>query len=185
MASAIVVAVTMLSALTLVPALLGLAGRGVLRAVGPGRVARSGADDDPAALAARRAADHDARAAAHERSVFARWGRRVSDRPWPWAIAATAVLAVLAIPLFSIQLGQLDAGTDPESDSSRKAYDLIADAFGPGANGPITVVVDVPEREQQRDPEAARPSLQKELTKTDGVAGGGRRRSSTRPATPR
>ena len=168
MASAIVVAVTMLSALTLVPALLGIAQRRVLRR--SDRAApESRGDEDPDELAARHAAEHEARAAAHERSVFARWGRRVSDRPWPWAIGATAVLAVLTVPLFSIQLGQLDAGTDPESDSSRKAYDLIADAFGPGANGPITVVVDVP-KEGSNATQQLLTSLQKQLAKTDGVA---------------
>ena len=168
MASAIVVAVTMLSALTLVPALLGIAKRGVLRR-SERAAAESMPDEDPDELAARRAADHDARAAAHERSVFARWGRRVSDTPWPWAVAATAVLVVLTIPLFSIQLGQLDAGTDPESDSSRKAYDLIESAFGPGANGPITVVVDVP-KEGSNATQKMLTSLQKQLSKTDGVA---------------
>ncbi len=168
MASAIVVAVTMLSALTLVPALLGLAGRGVLRR-SDRKVAAPDPDADPVVLAAKRAADHDARELAHERSWFARWGRRVSDKPWPWAIAATTVLVVLAIPLFSIQLGQLDAGTDPESDSSRKAYDLIETGFGPGANGPITVVVDVP-KQSSNATQKMLSSLQKQLKNTDGVA---------------
>jgi RND superfamily putative drug exporter len=171
MASAIVVAVTMLSALTLVPALLGLAQRRVLRR-SERAAATAGAGEDPEAAAARMAADHDARAAAHERSVFARWGRRVSDRPWPWALGAVVVLGVLTVPLFSIQLGQLDAGTDPESDSSRKAYDLIADSFGPGANGPITIVMDTSD-DSQKAAQNAVSKLQKDLTKTDGVAGVG------------
>ncbi len=168
MASAIVVAVTMLSALTLVPALLGLAGTRVLRRK-ERAVEAPDPDEDPEVRAARRSADHAAREAAHERSWFARWGRRVSDAPWPWAIGATVVLAVLAIPLFSIQLGQLDAGTDPESDSSRKAYDLIEAGFGPGANGPITVVADV-SGESSKAAQSTLSSLQKELKKTDGVA---------------
>ena len=168
MASAIVVAITMVSALTLVPALLGLAGRRVLPR-SDRHVDEVDPDADPAVLAAKRAADHDARELAHEQSWFARWGRRVSDKPWPWAIAATTVLVVLAIPLFSIQLGQLDAGTDPKSDSSRKAYDLIETGFGPGANGPITVVVDVP-KQSSKATQKMLSSLQKDLKKTDGVA---------------
>ena len=168
MASAIVVAITMVSALTLVPALLGLAGRRVLPR-SDRHVDEVDPDADPAVLAAKRAADHDARELAHEQSWFARWGRRVSDRPWPWAITATALLVVLAIPLFSIQLGQLDAGTDPKSDSSRKAYDLIETGFGPGANGPITVVVDVP-KQSSNATQKMLSSLQKDLKKTDGVA---------------
>jgi RND superfamily putative drug exporter len=103
-ASAIVVAVTMLSALTLVPAFLGLA-RGRVRARGDRKV-----------KTAAEIADVDA---THENSAFARWGRKVSDKPWPWAVASTALLVLLAIPLLSLRLGQLDAGSDPTSQSDR------------------------------------------------------------------
>ena len=51
----------------------------------------------------------------HEHSAFARWGRKVSGNPWPWGLAAVLVLVVLAIPLFSISLGQPDNGTNPTS----------------------------------------------------------------------
>ncbi len=124
-ASAVVVVVTMLAALTLVPALLGASGRHVQR------------------RSARRAAAAHQAPADHENSAFARWGRKVSGRPWPWAIGTVVILGVLAIPLFSMRLGQLDAGTNPTDQSSRKAYDLVAEGFGPGANGPFTVVVEL------------------------------------------
>ena len=151
LASAVVVAVTMLSALTLVPALLAVSGPRV----------RSRRD--------RRAekAHQPQREPDHENSAFARWGRKVSDQPWPWAIASVLVLLVLAIPLLSLRLGQLDAGTDPTSQSSRRAYDLITQGFGPGANGPITVVVDLP---TGADPNSVLGGISTTLQQTDGVA---------------
>ena len=80
------------------------------------------------------------------------------------------VLVVLAIPLFSMRLGQLDAGTNPPDSSSRKAYDLVAQGFGPGANGPFTVVVDVAQQGASAD-QALLGSLQKALGDDPGVAG--------------
>ncbi len=153
-ASAVVVLVTMLSALTLVPALLGLAGRRV---------------QPRSARGAHAASHHGQSDRAHERSAFARWGSKVSGRPWPWTVGAVGVLVVLSIPLFSLQLGQLDAGTDPTTDSSRKAYDLIDQGFGPGANGPLTVVVDLPGNSQSADDKLLK-NLGTELTGTAGVA---------------
>ncbi len=105
----------------------------------------------------------------HEHSAFARWGRTVSKTPWPWAIASTVVLLVLAIPLLSLRLGQLDAGTNPTSESIRRAYDLIDEGFGPGANGPLTVVVDLPKQSAQ-DNQNLVTSTQDTLAKTPGVA---------------
>ena len=149
-ASAIVVAVTILAALTLTPAFMGIAGRNVR------------------AIAAYRR-HHPVDDAAHERSAFARWGTRVSNRPWPWGIAALVVLAVLVVPVFSLRLGQLDAGTNPTTQSSRRAYDLVAKGFGPGANGPLTVVVSLPKQSTQ-DNQTLLTDLQSTLTKTSGVA---------------
>lgn len=124
--AAIAVAMTMLAALTFIPALLGLAGRSVRSMRREPR-----AVDGPAGPV-------------HEHSAFARWGRYVSRRPWPWAVAAVVFLLVITIPLLKIDFGQLDPGTDPTSYSDRRAYDLIAEGFGPGANGPLTVVVSIP-----------------------------------------
>ncbi len=93
----------------------------------------------------------------------------VSDKPWPWAVGSLVVLLVLAIPVLSLRLGQLDAGSDPTSQSDRRAYDLIAEGFGDGANGPLTVVLKLP-KESQSDTQSLLTSAQKTLTDTDGVA---------------
>jgi RND superfamily putative drug exporter len=156
LASAIVVAVTMLSALTLVPAIL---------AVSRNRV-RSRADRAAAKTHATDASD------AHENSAFARWGRKVSVRPWPWAAVSVLLLLVLSIPVLSLRLGQLDAGADPTSQSDRRAYDLIAQGFGEGANGPLTVVLKLP-KDSQKKTQDFLASAQKTLAGTSGVASAG------------
>ena len=167
LSAAIVVAVTMLAALTLVPAFLGTA-KGNVRALSERirdrRARRAGTPVDRPSTTSLSVVEQG-----HEHSAFARWGRMVSDRPWPWAIGSTLLLAVLAIPLFAIQFGQLDAGTDPTSDTDRRAYDLIAKGFGPGANGPLTVVVSLP-KQSDSDNQTLLSSIQSTLAKTPGVA---------------
>jgi RND superfamily putative drug exporter len=71
-----------------------------------------------------------------------KWSVMVQHRPWPVALVALTILCVLAIPAFSLQLGVADSGTDPADTTTRKAYDLLAKGFGPGFNGPLTIVVD-------------------------------------------
>jgi RND superfamily putative drug exporter len=162
LAAALVVAVTMIAALTMVPALIGLA--------------RGGARSLPDRIRARRAGisiQQQARQTAgateqrHEQSAFARWGRMVSGHPWPWGLASVAVLVVLAIPLFSIMLGQPDNGTNPTSQSNRVAYDQIKQGFGVGVNGPLAVVVKVP-----KESSSATQSLLNDMTKNVGATSG-------------
>ena len=164
LAAAIVVVVTVLSALTLVPAFMGLV-RGAVRAL-------------PARFRARKAGlsaqEHAAQTAAatqehHEHTAFARWGRMVTSRPWPWAILSVAVLIVLAIPLFSITLGQPDNGTNPTSQTSRRAYDLMSQGFGVGVNGPLTVVVKLPNQSSSAN-SSLLSTMQSDIAKTSGVA---------------
>src|ERR1700729_2894108 len=164
LAAAIVVVITMISALTLLPALMGLA-RQTIRAL----TARVRAHK--AGLSARQQATQTAAATQeqHERSAFARWGRMVSDRPWPWAVLSVAVLVVLAIPLFSITLGQPDNGTNPTSQSNRQAYDLISQGFGVGVNGPLTVVVKLPSQSGSAN-NSLLSTMQSDISKTAGVA---------------
>ena len=164
LAAAIVVVVTMISALTLVPGFMGLA-RETVRAL-PARVRAHkeglSAQEQAAATAA-------ATQERHEHSTFARWGRMVSGRPWPWAVASVAALIVLAIPLFSITLGQPDNGTNPTTDSNRQAYDLISQGFGVGVNGPLTVVVKLPNQSSSAN-SSLLSTMQSDITKTAGVA---------------
>ena len=164
LAAALVVVVTMISALTLVPAFMGLA-RESVRALTARINARKEGLTAQEQAAETAAATHEQ----HEHSAFARWGRMVSAHPWPWAAASVAVLVVLAIPLFSITLGQPDNGTNPTSDSNRQAYDLISQGFGVGANGPLTVVVKLPDQSSSAN-SSLLSTMQSDIAKTAGVA---------------
>src|ERR1700744_4016436 len=164
LAAAIVVALPMLAALTLVPAFMGVSRQNVRSLGARFRARRAGltAREQAAQTAA---ATHDR----HEHSAFARWGKKVSERPWPWAIGSVAVLGVLAIPLFSITLGQPDNGTNPTSKSNRQAYDLLSQGFGVGVNGPLAVVVKLP-KQSSSDNQQLLSTMQKNVKSTSGVA---------------
>jgi len=164
LAAAIVVAITMLAALTLVPAFMGVAGNNVRALSARFRARKAGISAQEQAIRTA-SATHEQ----HEQSAFARWGRKISERPWPWAVASVVVLVVLAIPLFSITLGQPDNGTNPTSDSSRRAYDLISEGFGPGANGPLAVVVKLP-KQSSADNQSLLTTMTNDVAATSGVA---------------
>jgi RND superfamily putative drug exporter len=116
-ASALTVVFTVLAAVTLLPALLGVFGMRVL------------------SRRQRRRAGPRA-----EHSLWARWARTAERRPAILATAAAAVMLILAIPVLSLRLGSSDQGNDPSSATTRQAYDLLADGFGPGFNGPLLLV---------------------------------------------
>jgi RND superfamily putative drug exporter len=130
-AASIVVAFTVLSALTLLPALLSLFGRRVLT----GRQ--------------RRAVDAGELTTTDESAAWARWSGVLQRRPALMAAAATLVMLVLAAPFLSMRLGSSDAGSDPSSSTTRKAYDLLAQGFGPGFNGPLQLVAETKTPEQR------------------------------------
>ncbi|MEE1783500.1 MMPL family transporter [Streptomyces sp. SP17BM10] len=121
-AAAVTVVSAVLGALTLLPALMGVIGRRMDRFTVRRPVAEAGGDDADGA--------------------WHRYARRVEARPWRYLIAGVVTLAVLSIPLFSIQLGHIDDGADSTDFTDRRAYDLMSQAFGPGSNGPLTAVVD-------------------------------------------
>ena len=164
LAAATVVAIAMLVALTLVPAFMGAAGGNVRSLYARLKARKAGITVQEQAVRTASATQEQ-----HEHSAFARWGRRVSARPWPWAVASVAVLVVLAIPLLRITLGQPDNGTNPTSDSNRRAYDLISRGFGVGVNGPLTVVVKLPKQSQQAT-SSLLSGMQASLAKAHGAA---------------
>ncbi len=124
-AGAVAVAFTVLAAITLLPALLSLVGGLVPRRRERRAIRQQRFSDD------------------HESRAWARWAGALRRRPGAFAGAATLLLLVVAIPFFSMRLGSADAGTDPVSTTTRQAYDLLAQGFGPGYNGPLQLVARV------------------------------------------
>src|SRR6202011_4225652 len=95
-----------------------------------------------------------------------RWVGQVQRRPALTAIAATALMLVLAAPALGLRLASSDAGNDPSSHTTRKAYDLLAKGFGAGFNGPLQVAVALPAAHDT----AALARLSGALRSTPGVA---------------
>jgi uncharacterized membrane protein YdfJ with MMPL/SSD domain len=73
-----------------------------------------------------------------------RWARFVTARPLPVLLVGIALLVVVALPALHLKLGLPDGGSRPTSTTERRSYDLLSKGFGPGANGPLTIVVDAP-----------------------------------------
>ncbi len=136
--SALVVAVMVLASITLLPALLGFAGLRLLRASLPWTRRREADDEEWHDRLTRLGGSSDLRP-----DQWQRWGDHVTSHPWPWLIGAMLVLLLVAAPLLSMRLGQTDAGTNPMSTTTRRAYDLTADAFGQGFNGPLLLSVEL------------------------------------------
>ncbi|SES15527.1 MMPL family transporter [Streptomyces qinglanensis] len=154
LAAGITVVTAVAGALTLLPALLGLVGGRIDRyrvrtPVAEGGSAPEGADG--------------ARAA----GGWHRYAQRVERRPWWFLLGGILVVAVLAIPVFSMRLSHIDDGADPPGFTDKKAYDLLSSGFGPGENGPLTVVVD-----QSAVPGGDRAALSDSVRKAlDGTSG--------------
>jgi putative drug exporter of the RND superfamily len=144
-AAAIAVLFTMIAALTLLPALLSMVGHWVNRIRIPflGSGARS----------------------IDEHSWWFRWSRRIQSRPWLAAIVSGGLLIALCIPTLSLRLGSNDAGTDPAGSSTREAYDLLAEGFGPGFNGPFVMVAALP----QKGNDESLQDLRRKLKSEEGV----------------
>jgi len=146
MSAALAVLFTMIAALTLLPALLTIAGRRVdrLRIPGLGKREPSTAED----------------------TRWFRWSREIQRRPVLSALLSGGLLIALCIPTLSLRLGSNDAGTDPAGSSTREAYDLLAEGFGPGFNGPFQMVAALPGKGEDQ----ALVTLRKTLKNEEGVA---------------
>jgi putative drug exporter of the RND superfamily len=115
------VAVMVALALTLLPALLGFAGHRIDAVRLPGMRAGAGVPG--------------------RESLWHRWGRQVAAHPWRYLVGGTLALLLLAAPVLSMRLGMTDNGANPTSMTTRRSYDLLADGFGPGFNGPLLLSV--------------------------------------------
>jgi RND superfamily putative drug exporter len=128
--AAIVVAVAVVGAITLLPALLGVIGDRIDRLRVP--------------LPHRKADDHRPHG-------WLRWGEMVAAHPLPAALVALVVLVALALPTLDIYLGQQDNAAMPESTDARRAYDGMTAAFGAGSNGPLLISVDMSKKPAKAD----------------------------------
>ncbi|MDG9724362.1 MMPL family transporter [Streptomyces sp. DH41] len=157
LAAAAAVVIAVLICLTLVPALLGFWPNAVLAR----RVRKSAKRD-------RR--DWEGTGPHHDRpatdNAGARWARLVVRRPLPVLLLGVIGLGALAVPAADLQLGMPGDEAKPTSTTERRAYDALAEGFGPGFNGPLTLVVDT---KNSDDPQAAVTTISKEIAETDGI----------------
>ncbi|MFI6700083.1 MMPL family transporter [Streptomyces sp. NPDC050509] len=152
-AAAGTVVIAVLIALTLVPAMLGFAGKRV-----HGRKART---------AAEATASSDGKPAEEKPNMGTRWARFVLRRPVAVLVTAVVGLGVIAVPAASLEMGLPDDGSQPTSTTQRKAYDLLSDGFGPGFNGPLMLVVD---GKAEHNAKEAATHVSDTVKKMDGVA---------------
>jgi RND superfamily putative drug exporter len=96
-----------------------------------------------------------------------RWAERVADMPWRATIVALIVLAILALPIFKLDLGQNDISALPEETTSRQAYDGLNAGFGPGVNGPLLIASEFTSPEEAQK---VLPTLQKAVGGAGDVA---------------
>ncbi|MEU7467835.1 MMPL family transporter [Streptomyces sp. NPDC044984] len=147
-AASLTVVLTVAASVTLLPALLSFIGMRALSRRERRRLAEHGPEPElPTGFAAR-------------------WSALVERHPKLLGAVAIVVMAVLALPTLSLHLGTSDQGNDPRTSTTRQAYDLLADGFGPGVNGPLTLVTEVDGAEDR----LALDNLGTTLRATDGVA---------------
>ncbi|MBU3675321.1 MAG: MMPL family transporter, partial [Solirubrobacteraceae bacterium] len=147
--SSIAVVVAILAATTLLPAILAVLGPRVDALRLPWLHGRTN-----------KAVDHDS-------SGWARWARGIARHPWPPMLAAVAILLVIAIPMFSLELGQPDTAAGPPDAETTRAYNLVASGFGEGVNGPVIVAAELPGKSTDQ---ADLQKLVKEISQDPDVA---------------
>ncbi|WP_369172543.1 MMPL family transporter [Streptomyces sp. R28] len=147
-AASLTVVLTVAASVTLLPALLSFIGMRALSRRERRRLTEHGPEPElPTGFAAR-------------------WSAFVERHPKVLGAIALAVITVLALPTLGLRLGTSDQGNNPESSTTRQAYDLLADGFGPGVNGPLTLVTKV----DGGDDKLALDNLDATLRTTEGVA---------------
>ncbi|WP_134655284.1 MMPL family transporter [Streptomyces sp. H23] len=147
-AASLTVILTVAASVTLLPALLSYIGPRALSRRERRRLAEHGPEPEvPTGLAAR-------------------WSAFVERRPKLLGALALVVITVLALPTLGLRLGTSDQGNDPRGTTTRQAYDVLADGFGPGVNGPLTLVTEVRGAEDR----LALDNLDATLRTTEGVS---------------
>ncbi|MBV9915756.1 MAG: MMPL family transporter [Solirubrobacterales bacterium] len=146
-ASVVAVLLVMAASLTVLPAMLSVVGKRVAR---PGRAARR----------------REARGQPPRPSAWRRWSQLVQARPWPLAGVSLLVMLVFLVPFFAMRLETSDAGNDPPNTSTNRAFNLLADGFGPGFNGPLLITTQLSSPAQRLQLPAVRAAVQQ----TPGVA---------------
>ena len=178
-----VVAVTVVASLTLLPALIGFAGERVERTRWRGLIAAglvaialvgAGLEFSPLLVGLPLAAivlvagffvaplkrEVPRRPPKPRRETAAyRWSRLIQHRPWSAAIVGVVVLLVLAIPVFALRLGFSDESNFADDTTTKQAYDLLVEGFGPGFNGPLMLAAELPEGTDLADLDAVRQAV--------------------------
>ncbi len=121
-ATSVIVLIMVLASVTLLPAFLGVAGQRINR-----RGRRNIVVSEHQEISPR----------------WMKWGKHVSRHPWAYVAGTTALLLALSAPALAMRLGFPDEGSLPQSRTERQAYDLVSEGFGPGANGPLVIAVDI------------------------------------------
>ncbi|MEU6253267.1 MMPL family transporter [Streptomyces sp. NPDC047043] len=140
LAAAGTVVVAVLIALTMIPALLGYAGKKVKPAGEKRRKAKEGSVGKP--------------------GLGERWASFVVRRPAAVLLLGVVGLGTVAVPATQLELGLPDDGSQPTSTTQRRAYDLLSEGFGPGFNGPLMIVVDA---KDSADPKAAATAVSDDI----------------------
>nr|WP_206209681.1 MMPL family transporter [Streptomyces sp. SID10362] len=156
-AAAGTVAIAVLIALTMIPALLGYAGRRVKPAGAKGRLLGRSRKGEP---------KPDRPAGPPKANLGTRWASFVVRRPLAVLLLGVIGLGAAAVPAASLELGLPDDGSQPTSTTQRRAYDLLSEGFGPGFNGPLMVVVDAKGSDAPKD---AFDDVAGEIKDLDGV----------------
>ncbi len=144
-ATAAVVLVSVIAALTLLPALLGFAGHAIDKLKIPLVKAGGAIDQD---------------------GYASRWSGHVGRHPRRYVVGSLLLLIALTVPFFTIRLGQTDAGNDPVGSTTRRAYDTLSAGFGKGFNGPLMIAVDL----GRADPDSVLPALVRRIAADRDVA---------------